>query len=360
MIKVFDLERNILQNRLIIDTALRRVLNSNQFVLGQEVLAFEVEFADYLGIDFCVGVGNGTDALYLSLAALGLGQESVIATVANAGFYSSSAIARLGARPLYLDVSLLTSNITLDHLSSVGERIDALIVTHLYGRAVEDIEVIANYCKSNGILLIEDCAQATGAEINRRKVGTYGDIAAFSFYPTKNLGALGDGGAVATNSEYFANNVRALREYGWDTKYDVQYAGGINSRLDEFQAAILRDLLPFLDEQNEKRRSIAKVISASIIHPDLISVPSCEPGYVAHLYVLRTANREQMSTKLKGLGVGTSIHYPIPDHKQRIIAGNSMSLPNTELLVSEILTIPCYPELTQSEIHKIIDSINQQ
>lgn len=358
MIKVFDIERSVEKNRASINAAIQRVIDSGQFILGQEVSEFEKEFARYLDCKYVIGVANGSDALYLALAALGLNQSSKIATVANAGFYGSSAISRLGAQMKFIDVDIETSNTNLESVRSVGTSIDAIIVTHLYGRAVEDIQLIAEYCKKHGIALIEDCAQAAGASIDGKKVGNFGDIASFSFYPTKNLGALGDGGAVITNSASLMEKVKSLREYGWKSKYSVEIEGGINSRLDEFQAAILRVLLPNLDAENERRARVARLLTENINAPQIISLPACTPNFVAHLYVLRTSNRDELEQKLKLNGIGFSVHYPVPDYLQPIIKVVSQELPSTKELATQILTIPCHSNLTDTEIEKIIRVIN--
>lgn len=358
MIRVFDLDRRLAQNRASVEAAFARVVDSGQFVLGEEVSKFERDFAEYLGVSEVIGVGNGTDAIYLALASLGLNNSSTIATVANAGYYSSAAIQRLGGKITYLDVDPMSSNINFESLQKLSEPIHAIIVTHLYGRLVDDIEKIAKYCFENGITLIEDCAQATGASLNGRMAGSFGQAASFSFYPTKNLGALGDGGAVATNSKSVAAKVRSLREYGWAEKYSVEVNGGINSRLDELQAAFLNDFLPKLNSQNLRRKEIAQSYSDGIAHPDVLSLPLNSENYVCHLYVIRTKNRKEFVEKLRLKGISTAIHYPIPDHEQGTSSEINHSLPITELLASEVLTLPCYPELSDSEVFQIIDAIN--
>lgn len=361
MIQVTDLSRKILNKKEAINRAIDRVLNSGQFILSTEVKNFESLFANYVGVKYCVGVANGTDAIEIALRSLGVRQGDYVATAANAGNYSSTAIRSINANVVYMEVDECSRNLTMNSiLKSIDERISVLIVTHLYGQAANDISEIADYCKSRNIRLIEDCSQAHGAIVGTRHVGTFGDVGTFSFYPTKNLGAIGDAGAIITNSQDIYTRTLKLRSYGWSSKYQVEENGGRNSRLDEIQAAILSELLPSLDEDNSQRRRIAKLFS------EMISSPKCSlpmingSDYVAHLYVIRVPNRPDFIEKLKGAGVGTAIHYPIPDHKQNIEVLNleTWTLPITEQLATEVLTIPCYPELNELEVLRVIEAIN--
>ena len=358
MIKIFDLERKVKKYQTTIESKFHEVLQSGQLILGNEVKNFESKFAQYIGVSNCVGVGNGTDALYISLCALGVTSESKVGLVANAGFYTSTAINAFGAKKKYLDVDIKTSNVTLQIIKEAQD-IEFLVVTHLYGLAVENMEKISEYCKSKNIKLIEDCAQSAGAMIDGKKVGSWGDLATFSFYPTKNLGALGDGGAVTGNSEFLIERVRKLREYGWGDKYSVELRDGINSRLDEVQAAFLTLFLENLDEENLKRRAIANQYGAQIKNP-LITTPDLHAEeYVAHLYVIQSEFRDQLSQYLIDNGVANAIHYPIPDYSQQIESEyGQFSLATTEALCNSILTIPCHPELSQDEILKIIRLLN--
>ncbi len=233
------------------------MLASGWYSGGTETKDFAQEFSAYIGTSQCIGVGNGTDALTIGLLALGMSEGSRVATVANAGFYSSSAIIAAGAKPVYVDVDLTTACMDIGDLNQVLlADIDCVIVTHLYGQ-MADMPVITETCRAAGIPVLEDCAQAAGADIGGRKAGAWGDAAAFSFYPTKNLGALGDGGAVVTSSPEIAAAVGSFAQYGWSERYKVDHRGGRNSRLDEFQAAVLRHRLPQLDELNHRRRWIA-------------------------------------------------------------------------------------------------------
>lgn len=356
-----DLSAKIAFFRNSIDTAVSRVLNRSWFVLGPEVEAFEKVFAEYVGVGFCRTLANGTDALELGLRALGIQQGDKVATVANAGFYTSSALLAIGAAPLYLDVDLETRVVTLSAVEfAIREGVKAVVVTHLYGRAVPDIVEIASRCRAAGLALVEDCAQATGAKVGGKQVGSFGDIGCFSFYPTKNLGALGDGGAVVCADAALAGQVGRLRQYGWSAKYQVELAGARNSRLDEMQAAILSEFLPHLDSWNTRRRQIAAIYSTQIKNPAVILPGVGGEDYVAHLYVVRTNERIELQSHLRSLDIASDIHYPIPDNCQPFLGDRfaSVYLPNTEQLANEVLTLPCYPEMTDADVQQVAAAVN--
>jgi dTDP-4-amino-4,6-dideoxygalactose transaminase len=357
MIPFLDLKAINQQHRQALIEAATRVIDSGWYVLGQEVKAFEKDFAKYIGAAECVSVANGTDALRICMQALGLGRDSKICTVANAGFYSSTAIISIGAHPIYVDVDLETNNINLEIFSKFLEStdIDAVVLTHLYGAAISDLIAIIELCRTKGILVIEDCAQAHGAKIDGRMVGTFGDIAAFSFYPTKNLGALGDAGAVVSSSPTYISNARSLRTYGWEKKYQVSTKFGSNSRMDELQAGFLSVFLPNLDSDNQRRRQIAEMYNEVLNKKSFIQPPKIEgEGYVAHLYVVRTEKRSLFENYFKENSVQTAIHYPIPDHRQPVVA-QDISLANTEMLSAQVLTLPCRPDFNDSEIAYMLD-----
>ncbi len=360
-IPVADLSRRTQKYREVIDEAIGRVLDRSNFVLGGEVESFEKSFAEYIGTQFCVGVANGTDAIELSLKALGVTSGDRVATVANAGYYASTAIFAIGAEPLYLDVEFKTRNVSANETQrAIRLGVKAIVVTHLYGMAVNEIQEISKLCAEAGVGLLEDCAQAQGAEVNSRKVGTFGDLASFSFYPTKNLGALGDGGAVTTSNEVLASRLKELRIYGWTSKYKVSRFGGRNSRLDEMQASILNVLLPSLDAENQRRREIAESFKSQITKTGL-TLPTFDSNeYVGHLFVISSPKREAVREHLDSMGIDTALHYPIPDHKQPIDQSKNgeIELPVSERLCDEVFSIPCYPELNQIEIDRIISAIN--
>lgn len=340
------------------------VLRSGYYVLGPWVTRFEREFAEYCGVGHCIGVGNGTDALELALRALDISPGQTVAVAANAAMYGTTAVLATDARPVFVDVDPVTATMTADDLRAVVERLGAppaaVIVTHLYGR-LADMPALLAYARMQGIAVIEDCAQAHGATgPDGRKAGAYGDLATFSFYPTKNLGAIGDGGAVISNNPSLAARVCKLRQYGWSSKYTNDLPGGRNSRLDELQAAFLCKLLPFLDGRNARRREIGNRYSREIVHPDIQRPPVAGTEYVAHLYVVQSGGRDALSTHLRDCGVGSDVHYPIPDHRQPMHADRfaSVTLPVTEALCTRVLTLPCFPEMSEAEVDRVVAACN--
>lgn len=342
-----------------VDVALKRVLSSGWYINGLEVGAFETEFAAYCGVGFCVGVGNGTDALEIALRALHVGGGDTVATVANAGGYSTSAIYAAGAKPLYVDIDsdyLTMSPIALEGVIDASTK--AIIATHLYGR-LADMDAILGVADECGIPVIEDCAQSHGAMRNGKRAGSWGNVACFSFYPTKNLGAFGDGGAVATSDASLATRIRQIHQYGWESKYKVTLMGGRNSRLDEIQAAILRVQLPHLDEWNRRRRNIARLYRELISHPDVVQPDRLDESYVAHLYVVRAARRDYLQAHLSACGIPTDVHYPVPDYRQpAVAAGGHAPLATTEKSCAEVLTLPCFPEMTDAEVADVAEAVN--
>jgi len=344
-----------------IKVATNRVMASGWLILGPEVTQFETAFANYLGASHCICVGNGTDAIELALRAMGVEAGDHVATVANAGMYTTIALLAIGAKPYFLDVDLTTHNVTLAEVKqAVAAGVKAIVVTHLYGLMVPEIEAIAQYCSQKSIPLLEDCAQVHGAKINGQYAGTFGDAASFSFYPTKNLGALGDGGAIITSRFEIFERVKRLRQYGWTTKYQVGVPGARNSRLDDIQAAILSVFLPVLDELNARRRDIATRYTDGITHPNIVTPPKSGAAYVAHLYVVRCQHRNKLREHLSRQHIASEIHYPIPDHEQPIFGKQfqNISLPHTEQLKNEVMTLPCYPEMSDAEVDHVIDSVN--
>ena len=356
-----DLSLRIRANEQAIHSAINNVIASGWLVLGPSVKKFEASFAEFLGANHCVGLANGTDAIELGLRALGVKSGDSVATMANAGMYTTTALLAIGAELFFLDVDLETRNTTLDEIvRAVNSGVKAVVVTHLFGLATPEIRRIAQYCKKNWVKLLEDCAQAHGAKVDGQCVGTFGDAASFSFYPTKNLGALGDGGAVITNQAGIAERVARLRQYGWTDKYRVEFTGARNSQLDELQAAILTSFLPELDSHNSRRRSIAERYSKRIRHPHVILPKSMGQEYVGHLYVIRSSMRDSLRAHLKSLDIASDVHYPIPDHQQPVFGQrfSHVRLPNTEQLAAEILTLPCYPEMTEAQVEEVIVGVN--
>ena len=361
MIPLNDLRRSY---RLSAETrlAITQVLDSGNWVHGPEHQSFERELADYLGVKHVLGVASGTDALEIALRALGCDSKSRVITVANAGGYTSIAASRIGCEVLYCDIDPITLQMDPSHLATIiSEDIDVVVVTHLYGNVAPILE-IKKLCDGFGIKVIEDCAQALGASVNNLKVGSICDVGTFSFYPTKNLGGLGDGGALACNSDIYADKIASLRQYGWREKYSVEVSGGMNSRLDEIQAAILRVGLPLLDEMNEKRLYILEKYAQSMRFTQTRLATSFSPGNVGHLAVciLPSASaREDFRTHMRNCGVQTQVHYPILDSQQPGFALGDVQadIPISVQSVRTIVTIPLFPELESKEVDIITDAL---
>jgi len=283
--------------------------------------------------------------------------------VANAAMYGATAVMACGGIPVFVDIDPATHTICPGSLASriASGTIKAVIITHLYGR-LADMEALLPICRDHGIKVLEDCAQAHGAQDARGiRAGAFGDIASFSFYPTKNLGALGDGGAVATSEAGLAMRTRQLRQYGWSAKYTNAIAGGRNSRLDEMQAALLLEMLPELDRWNTRRRQIANRYSSGIRSTLLRTPPPCGLEHVAHLYVVRSEQRDPVRARLAEMGVQTDVHYPTPDYLQPSLQGkiDATPLPHTEADARCVITLPCFPELTDAEVDAVIDACNR-
>jgi dTDP-4-amino-4,6-dideoxygalactose transaminase len=340
-----------------------RILTSGYFVLGPAVSEFEEEFARYCGVSHCIGVANGTDALEISLKALGVVPGDNVIVAANAAMYGTSAVLAAGGVPQFADVEERTGLLNVRNVRDALHRCGnakAVIVTHLYGRLAEMDEIVSA-CDEVGILVVEDCAQAHGARAPSGKLaGSFGDIATFSFYPTKNLGAIGDGGAIACRDSALAARARQLRQYGWSSKYTNSLPGGRNSRLDELQAAFLLELLPDLDRRNSLRQTIARRYTREIAHPAIVTPPLADGDYVAHLYVVQSSGREALATHLRANGVACDVHYPIPDHRQPILAREfaDVVLPATQQWCDRVLTLPCFPEMTEAEVDRVVACCN--
>lgn len=358
-----DLGRRTSPFREQLTAAADAVVQSGYFVLGPAVAKFEKEFAAYCGAEHCIGVANGTDALEIALKSVGVSPGDQVALCANAAMYGTSAVLASGATPCYVDIEPSRSTMDpaeLERIANGSGGLRAVIITHLYGQ-MADMDKLSACAARHGLAVIEDCAQAHGAiDARGRRAGSIGDVAAFSFYPTKNLGAIGDGGAVVTRSEQIATLARQYRQYGWTSKYDNRLAGGRNSRLDEIQASFLSIMLPSLDTWNQRRRQIAARYSHEIRNPR-IDLHACEGiDYVAHLYVVRSPDRDALKAHLASCGVASDIHYPIPDHRQACHQGrfDHADLNATERDAATVLTLPCFPELTDDEVSHVIDACN--
>jgi len=355
-----DLLRHTKSLRPKMNQAIRRVLNRGRFINGAEVEAFEQEFADYCGTRYCVGVANGTDALEVALRALRVGSGDQVVTVANAGSFARTAIRAVGAEPCYVDVEPETLCMDARELSRrITKKTRAVIVTHLYGKMAAMPEIL-HVTRKAGIPVVEDCAQAHGAVLNGRKAGKWGVLGCFSFYPTKNLGAVGDGGAIVTDDKKLSGDLRLLKNYGL-AGGRVVCEGGQNSRLDEMQAAVLRVKLPYLDRWNKRRREIASVYSEAFKRSGILCPQSFGADYVAHLYVIRTPQRDSLRDHLATKGIDALIHYELPDHQQPAIQFLNFSksyLPTTKKCCETVISLPCFPELTSAEIARVISTVS--
>lgn len=360
MIKFLDLHKINERFRCELDAAVKRVLDSGWYLLGQEVERFEADFAAYCGVKHCIGVANGLDALSLVIKAYGFGSGDEIIVPANTYIASILAISANGCTPVLVEPDWETRLIDVDRIEAeITSKTKAIMVVHLYGRAVE-MEKIWEIARKYNLKIIEDSAQAHGAKYKGLRCGNLGDASGFSFYPGKNLGCLGDGGAVTTNDDELATKIRAIRNYGSDYKYHHIYRG-TNSRLDEVQAAWLGVKLPHLDEDNAKRRSIAERYIREIKNPiiELPAFPIDPEGHVWHVFAVTSKDRDRLDKYLTDNGIQTNIHYPIPPHKQGAYAELSgLSFPISEKMHREILSLPMSPVLTGEEVSIVIDTIN--
>lgn len=359
-IPFFDYRRQLKTIRREIDQAIKRVLNSGQLILGGEVKKFENNFAKYIGVKFGVGVNSGTDALKIALSALAVGRGDEVITVSNTAVASVSVIREVGARPKLVDVK---EDYTMDETkiaAAVTKNTKAIIIVHLYGQPA-NMPAILKIAKTYGLKVIEDCCQAHGAKINGRRVGAFGDVSCFSFYPTKNLGAYGDGGIILTNGKNLAATCRALRMYGMKNGYCSEIEG-FNSRLDEMQAGVLNVKLKYLSQWNARRQTVAKRYLKNIKNKKIILPPQIKNfSSCFHLFVIRTENRRKLEAYLKRAGIGYGIHYPKPIHEQtayKFLGYKTGSLPKTEQNAKQILSLPIFPELTDKKIKYIVDKLN--
>ena len=345
-----------------IRAAVERVLAGGRYILGPEVEAFEKEFAAYHGGEggHVVGVANGTEALELALRAVGVGAGDTVITVANTASATAAAIQQIGARPVFVEIdaaTMLMSPAALERaLAARPGKVKAIVPVHLYGHPAA-MTAIIELAREHRAKVVEDSAQAHGATLGGRKTGTWGDAAAYSFYPTKNLGALGDGGAVFTRDAAVAGQVRLLRQYGWRQRY-VSEIPGRNSRLDELQAAILRIKLRHLDAGNATRRSLAARYLKNLAGGPLqlpVIAPGAEP--VWHQFTVRTARRESLQTQLAAREIHCGALYPVPIHRQPAYADPALSLPETERACAEVLCLPVHPELSTADVDRVSEEI---
>ncbi|MDP2087322.1 MAG: DegT/DnrJ/EryC1/StrS family aminotransferase [Gemmobacter sp.] len=360
MIPFLDLGAAYRELRTEIDAAIHRVLDSGWYILGPEVEAFEADWAAYCEADHAVGVANGLDALILALRALDIGPGDEVIVPSNTYIATWLAVTAVGARPVPVEPDPATHNIEPARIAAaISPATRAILPVHLYGQPA-DLDPILALARQHGLAVIEDAAQAHGARYKGRRIGAHGDVVCWSFYPGKNLGALGDGGAVTTNRADLADRIRVLRNYGSRVKY-VNEVQGVNSRLDPIQAAVLRAKLPHLDAWTDRRRAIAAAYAKGLRDTGLIlpHLPDwAEPAW--HLYVLRAPDRDGLQKRLTDAGVGTLIHYPIPPHMQAAYADLGLApdaLPLARDLAGEVLSLPMGPQLPLADAARVIDAV---
>lgn len=346
-----------------LDSAYNRVLDKSYFIQGDECRKFEEEFAEYCGVKYCVGVATGLDALFLILKAMNIGNGDEVIVPSNTYIATALAVSYTGAKPIFVEPEIETFNINPSRIEEkITSNTKAIIAVHLQGRTA-DMDAINSIAKKYNLKVIEDAAQAHGAKYKGKKAGSLSDAAGFSFYPGKNLGALGDGGCVTTNDKALAEKIRALGNYGSDYKYHHIYKG-VNSRLDEIQAAFLRVKLPNLDRWNEDRRATAKKYFEGIKNP-LIKLPlksTDEFEHIYHVFVIRCDKRDELEKYLNENGIGTVKHYPIPMHEQECYKDLEIKhgeLPIAEEISRTVLSIPMYYGMTEDEINYVIETINK-
>jgi dTDP-4-amino-4,6-dideoxygalactose transaminase len=358
MINMNDFKREYAATNKEVMPAIRKVLKSGWYILGDEGSKFEQEFSKYVGARFGVGVNSGSDALYLAVKALGISRGDEVITVAHTMISSVDAIARNNSKPVFVDIDPSTYVMDASRLEAkISKKTKAIIPVHLYGHPV-DMDPIIELAKKYGLYVIEDACQAHGSRYKGAVVGNIGDIGCFSFYPTKNLGAYGDAGMITTNNEDLANKLRKMRNYGQSRRYYHDFIG-VNSRLDEMQAAILRIKLRYLDEWNERRRKLAKLYDELLDNTDVVTPVEREYAkHVYHLYVISHKHRNELQKYLLNKGIQTLIHYPIPVHLQEAYKINE-KLPVTEKICGEILSLPIFPWLREDEVEQISEDLKQ-
>jgi dTDP-4-amino-4,6-dideoxygalactose transaminase len=359
-----DPKAGFLAHETEIREAIDRVLMSGHYILGSEVEAFESEFSVYQDGGHTITVANGTEALEIALRALGVGAGDLVATVGNTVTATVSAIEQTGAQPLFVEIDRATMTMSASALDGALKHakrpVKAVIPVHLYGQPA-DMAAILSLAAKYGARVLEDCAQAHGAMLSERKVGTWGNVAAFSFYPTKNLGALGDGGAIYTRDATLAERLKMMRQYGWRTRY-VSEITGRNSRLDELQAAILRVKLKYLDTENAKRRELAaryRERLAELSGAAVIELPGTLEGStpVFHQFTIRANKREALRDYLLTRDICCGVLYPVPVYRQPAFAREDLSLPETERACAEVLSLPCHPGVTLPDVDRVCEEL---
>jgi len=362
-IPLVDLKRQYLSIKKEIDEKIKEVIESTRFILGPNVEAFEKEFANYCGVKHAVGVSSGTDALVLSLKTLGIGSGDEVISVPNTFTSTIDSIYHHNAKPVLVDIDQETYNIDPSKIEEkITNKTKAILLVHLYGQPC-DMDPILEIAKEHDLIVIEDACQAHGAEYKGKKTGSFGDVTCFSFYPSKNIGAYGDGGIVVTNNEEIVKKIRMFRNYGQKIKYHHTLIG-FNFRLDEIQAAVLRVKLKYLDEWIEKRRENARKYNELLKNISEVTTPFEKKSrkHVYYVYVVRCQNRDELIKHLGIKGISTGIHYPVPIHLQesyKFLGLKRGSFPITEKCSDEILSLPMFPELTEEEIEYVVENIKE-
>lgn len=355
-----DLKRVYERFRSDIEVEVSRTLASGWWISGKACETFASRFAEAIGVSHCIPVGNGTDALEIALKAVSKKGNGEVVTVANAGGYTSTAARSAGLSPVFADIERDSLLISMDSaVTRLNSRTAAVIATHLFGNVVDigELRRRMDSAGHTGIPIIEDCAQAHGATLGSRKVGSLGDIGTYSFYPTKNLGAVGDAGAIVTNSAAYADHVRSIKQYGWGEKYHITRDGGRNSRMDEIQAAVLSALLPHLSVLNAERAHIRQKYQHGL--PRAVSLPKNAGGAVTHLVPLLVEDRDGLRQHLRERGIGTEVHYPVLDCDQAAWSDlERPDLPVSRWAVDRIVSIPCFVGMTEREQDAVCEAIN--
>ena len=355
------LDRGFFQYQEEFEEKALKVLRSGWYVLGEEVSAFEKEFAGYVGSKHCVGVANGLDALCLAFRVLGIGPGDEVLVQGNTYIASVMGITVNGATPIFVEPDEYYNMDATKIEEKITDKTKAILVVHLYGQAT-NMTPIMELCKKYDLRLVEDCAQSHGATFNGKTTGTFGDIGCFSFYPSKNLGAFGDAGAIVTNNDKYADDIRVLRNYGSEQRYYNKVVG-VNSRLDEMQAGLLRVRLKYLDQLIEEKRSLCSRYLKEISNPKIVLPKiNCGTTHIWHQFVVRTEQREQLIAYLDDKGIGSIIHYPIPPHLSEAYAYLGLKkgdLPITEKYAETVLSLPLYNGMTEEEQTYVIEAINE-
>ncbi len=379
-IAILDLKPQYQSIKTEVQAAIDRVLESGAFIMGPDVKLFEQEVAAYLGVKHAIGVNSGTDALVIGLRALGIGEGDEVITTPFSFFATAESISSVGAKPIFVDINPQTFNIDPAQIKEkITAKTKAIMPVHLYGQPAAMAQIM-EIAQAHGLKVIEDCAQSFGArymgnclgcdqncadelraELKGKHTGTIGDIGAYSFFPSKNLGAYGDGGLIATNDDHLAEVARMLRAHGAKKKYHNEILG-YNSRLDTIQAAILRVKLPYIDKWNEGRRRVAKTYWDLLANVDGITAPVVVDGHVFHQYTIRVADgkRDQLAEALKAQGISTMIYYPIPQDRLPVYQGQYPTLPISQSLTGEVLSLPMWPELADTVQQRVTSSIIEQ